>query len=255
MNFISTFDELNKLYEEAETIKKVAFMDFTGSSESFKDAYEKRIKADGFEGEVKSVNDTQMKALCDAVNAGNDVTLYTCDDDYKTNCKSIVGKKNFKVVTVVKESVEEACTKEELTEAAEDAEIEIVADEMPVEEAPVEDIPEDAPVEAEPRQLVLECDKCGAIVVISEDKVVIDEESDLANIEDECKFCEETKGYKIIGSMIPYETTEEPAEELPEDEPAEVEIAEDEELEELFDANVTLDARGFGGSGNDVSVL
>ena len=228
MNFISTFDELNKLYEEVEAPKKVAFMDFTGSAEAFKDAYEKRIKADKFDGEVNSVTDTQMKAVCDAVNAGDDVTLYTCDDDYKTNCKSILDKKNFNVVTVVKESIEEACNKEELTESAEDEEIEIVDDEM-VDEAPTDVVPVEEPAEElaeeEPKQLILECDKCGALVVMSEDKIIIDEESGLANIEDECKFCEETKGYKIIGIMLPYEvseteetldvTEEEPIEETP----------------------------------------
>ena len=107
--------------------------------------------------------------------------------------------------------VEEACAKEALVEAAEDEEIEIVDDAEPtVEEEPI--------VEDEPRQLILECDKCGALVIKAEADVVIDEESGLANVEDKCQFCEETEGYKIVGVMLPYETAEEsaPAVEEPE---------------------------------------
>lgn len=128
MNFISTFDELNKLYEEADTKK-----------------------------------------------------------------------------------VEEA-DKEELTEAAEDEEIEIVDDETAVEEVPAEE----PAIEEEPRQVICECDKCGALVIKDEADIVVDEESDLVNVEDECQFCEEAKGFKIIGVVAPYEVAveEEPAEEI-----------------------------------------
>ena len=134
MNFISTFDELNKLYEEVIP------------------------KAD---------------------------------------------EKATEEATTEEKPVEEACTKEALTEAADDEEIEIIDDEAPIEEPVVED---------EPRQLILECDKCGALVVKSEADIVADEESGLVNVEDECQFCEETKGYKIVGVMLPYEAAEEPVE-------------------------------------------
>jgi hypothetical protein len=99
--------------------------------------------------------------------------------------------------------VEEAC-KEELTEAAEE--------EIPEEEAPVEE-----PIADEPRQLICECDKCGALVIKDEADIVIDEESDLVNVEDECQFCEEAKGFKIVGVVAPYEAVEEaPVDEAPE---------------------------------------
>ena len=104
------------------------------------------------------------------------------------------------------EEVTEACT-EELIEAAEE-EFEIVDDETPVEDAPIEEPVE----EIEPRQLVLECDKCGALVIKAEADVVADEESDLVDVEEECKFCEETKGYKIIGVVSPYEVANAPEE-------------------------------------------
>lgn len=117
---------------------------------------------------------------------------------------------------VVEESaVEEACTKKALTEAAEDEEIEITDEETPVEAEPVEDSAEEPVVEDEPRQLILECDKCGALVIKSEADVVADEESGLVNVDDKCAFCEETAGYTIIGVVVPYEEAEveEPVEE------------------------------------------
>ena len=103
------------------------------------------------------------------------------------------------------EPVEEDCTKT-LTEADEE-EIEFAeepAEPIEGDEAPVEGTVE----EAESRQLILECSKCGAIVIKDEADVVIDEESDLVNVEDTCEYCEEAKGYKIIGVVAPYEAAE-----------------------------------------------
>ena len=90
--------------KEASNNEKIAFMDFTGSSFQFEDLYKKQMRKDlgrnGTYKEVNTVEDTKMKALCDAVNSGAEVVLYTCDDDYKYNCPSIIGKSNFKVVLV-----------------------------------------------------------------------------------------------------------------------------------------------------------
>jgi hypothetical protein len=112
------------------------------------------------------------------------------------------------------EKIEEAC-KEELTEAAEDEEIEIVDDEAAVAEIPAEE----PAVEEELRQVICECDKCGALVIKDEADVVVDEETDLVNVEEECKFCEEAKGFKIIGVVAPYELAidEESAEDVVEE--------------------------------------
>lgn len=76
---------------------------------------------------------------------------------------------------------------------------ELVAEET-VDEAPIEE-----PAADEPKQLVLECSKCGALVIKAEDDVEVDDETDLADIEDACAFCEEAEGYKIIGTFIPSE--------------------------------------------------
>lgn len=83
---------------------------------------------------------------------------------------------------------------------------EAAEDEVAEEEIPVEEIPAEEPVvEDEPRQVICECDKCGALVIKDEADIVVDEETDLVNVEDECKFCEEKEGYKIVGSVVPYE--------------------------------------------------
>jgi hypothetical protein len=141
------------------------------------------------------------------------------------------------------EVVEEAC-EEKLTEAAED---EIIEDEPLVDEEPVEE-----PVaEEEPRQVICECDKCGALVIMAEADIVVDEESDLVNVEDECQFCEEANGFKIVGVVAPYEAVEEAEEDT-------IEVVEDEEpVEEGFfgvdipvTANVNVKA-----DGNSVPVL
>ena len=87
---------------EMSADKKIAFMDFTGSSHIFKDVYKQCLAEDGFEGEVYTIEDTKMTALCAAVNSGAEVVLYTCDDDYKYNCPSIAEKPNFKVRLVGK---------------------------------------------------------------------------------------------------------------------------------------------------------
>lgn len=98
----------------------------------------------------------------------------------------------------------------------------------------------------EARKVVLECANCGGVYIKAETDLVIEESSDLANTEDTCSYCDEAAGYKIVGVLSPYE------------ESADTDAAEDdtddaEELEELLDVNV--DAKGFGGEGNNVSVL
>jgi hypothetical protein len=81
-----------------------------------------------------------------------------------------------------------------------------------------------------PRQVICECDKCGALVIKDEADIVVDEETDLVNVEDECQFCEEAKGFKIIGVVAPYEAAEA-------EEPVEDELAEEDDIieEDLAD--------------------
>jgi hypothetical protein len=109
------------------------------------------------------------------------------------------------------DAVEESCAKESLKEAAED-------------EIPVEEPAEEVAADEEPKQVILECSKCGALVIKDEADLKVDEETDLANIDEKCAFCEETEGYKIIGIVAPYEATAV--------EEAEIEIEDDEVIEE-----------------------
>lgn len=109
-----------------------------------------------------------------------------------------------------------------------------VAEEETLKEAVEDDIVEEAPADAEAEievvddetdsieaQLVLECAKCGALMIKSEADVKVDDETGLANAEEACQYCEETEGYKVIGTFAPYEEPiDEPtaAEETVEDE-------------------------------------
>jgi hypothetical protein len=98
----------------------------------------------------------------------------------------------------VEESTEEAEVAEESTKEAltEEAEEEVVVDDEPI---------VDDEAASEEAQLVLECAKCGALVIKADADVAIDEESGLANSEEACQYCEETAGYKVLGNFIPAE--------------------------------------------------
>lgn len=70
-----------------------------------------------------------------------------------------------------------------------------------------DDVSTEEPATAEvPTQLVLECSKCGALVIKDEADVTIDEATDLANIDEACAFCDESEGYKVLGTFAPYNT-------------------------------------------------
>lgn len=138
------------------------------------------------------------------IDVTNDCTCEYCDTsltDLKTGKCAICGGKinNNKCTHCGKAYDQKAEDIKEELEIVED-EIEIVDDEAPAEEVSVD----------EPKQTIIECSKCGALVIV--DEVEVDEESDLVNMKDECKFCEEKEGYKIIGSVVPYEAVEEVAE-------------------------------------------
>jgi hypothetical protein len=231
-------------------------------------------------------------------------------------------------------------TEEEVQESlVEDADEEVLIDDEPIvddetqEEEPEVEAEEDEAEEDEaPKQVVLECSNCGALVIKNEADIKVDEESDLINVDEECQFCEEADGYKIVGALVSYEGADDVTESLTEGKikdslkkvatrlganattlirgfadliPSEAvwdaaefienkatlkalqsgnekllntltvddiedlkkdieayknrkankSTADDEELEEIFDAKVNLDLKNFGGTDNDVSVL
>lgn len=104
---------------------------------------------------------------------------------------------------------------------------------------PAAEIPDDVAVEVPaedeaPKQIALECVKCGAIIIKTEDEVVVDEETDLANVDDSCAYCDAAEGFKIAGIVVPYEDEEAADED-------EIEIEDDEEVvsEALLEGKIT----------------
>ena len=185
MNFISAFNELDKLYE--------------------------------------SVDNDRTKSLYSCTECGFEAELF--DDEFDGSCPNC--HDHHGAFNKCEESLEEANSEEE----------EVVEDEVPVDEESQEQntVEEDEQEEVVNKQLVLECAKCGALVIKDESEVTVDEESELANVGEECTYCEESEGFKVIGTFEPYvvETTEDeaPEEEAPEEE-AEAEVIEDEVIEE-----------------------
>lgn len=128
---------------------------------------------------------------------------------------------------------EEAAREDEVTEACskkitEDAEEEI-ADEVAIDEEPV--VEEEPEVEeVEPKKIIIGCAKCGALAIKDEADMIVDEESDLVNVEDKCAFCEETAGFEIIGTLLPYEVAEDEEIEIVDDEVSEDEVVDEDEI-------------------------
>lgn len=122
---------------------------------------------------------------------------------------------------------------------------------------PVEDVEvaEEAEVVEEATTLVLECANCGAIMIKAEANVVVDEEADLANIDEQCQYCEAAEGHKIIGTLAPYGVEDEvETEEVAFEDSGVVEESEEEVVEEgLLDIDmpVSLDVQA---NGNEVAV-
>ncbi len=134
-------------------------------------------------------------------------------------------------------------------------------------------------------KVILDCCVCHSKIYKDVEDVVI--ENDIANVNEECPFCYTTDGYKVIGQVASFdeedpnteddsEEKKEPKEEkeleesLPVRNPRHKRVREflptpptpnvsglledeEQELDEFMDIN--LDARGFGGKDNNVSVL
>lgn len=89
-------------------------------------------------------------------------------------------------------------------------------------------------------KVVLECSVCHSLIYKDPSEIVEDEESEdgLVNTGDECPYCMSTDGYKIVGQIAPYETTDVTVEVEPKDEEEgeeEVEVEDDtEEVTESF---------------------
>ena len=54
-------------------------------------------------------------------------------------------------------------------------------------------------------KVIIDCCVCHSLIYKAPEEVVIDEETDLANIDEECPYCHSTgDGYKVVGEVAPY---------------------------------------------------
>lgn len=54
-------------------------------------------------------------------------------------------------------------------------------------------------------QVILGCEVCHSMIYKAPEEVIIDEESQMANVGECCPYCYETDGFKIIGKVAPFE--------------------------------------------------
>lgn len=59
-------------------------------------------------------------------------------------------------------------------------------------------------------KVIIDCCVCHSLIYKNADEVVVDEESDLANTDEECPYCHSTgDGYKVVGEVAPFKPEEE----------------------------------------------
>ncbi len=118
--------------------------------------------------------------------------LEELDRLYEEDAKKLVDEESTDKDSEENDEKEEITSDDKsLNESADEAE-EVEDEEVEDEEIEIVD---DEAVET---QFVLECTKCGAFAI----KVA--EEASMVDLEETCQFCEESEGYKIIGTMLPY---------------------------------------------------
>lgn len=79
-------------------------------------------------------------------------------------------------------------------------------------------------------KVILDCNVCHSLVYKDKADVTVDEETDSANVSDECPYCMSTDGFKIVGEVAPYSDGEVEVE--IDGEPVEVEETEEVEVED-----------------------
>ena len=58
-------------------------------------------------------------------------------------------------------------------------------------------------------KVILECEVCHSKIFEDADKVTVDEEENVANMDEECPYCFSNDGYKVIGQVAPFGQVEE----------------------------------------------
>lgn len=88
--------------------------------------------------------------------------------------------------------------------------------------------------------VILGCETCHSMIYKAPEDVVVDEETQLANVGELCPYCFTTDGFKLVGKVAPFEevTVETDADVKVEVDGAEVDSTED--SEELTEAKITI---------------
>ena len=81
-------------------------------------------------------------------------------------------------------------------------------------------------------KVILDCCVCHSKLYKDKEDVVIDDETDLANVGEECPFCYTNDGYYVIGQVAPFNDEEPEIEETEEEVIETEEPVEEEEIEE-----------------------
>ena len=102
-------------------------------------------------------------------------------------------------------------------------------------------------------RVILDCDVCHAMLYKDQDDVIIDEETEMANVGEPCPYCQSTSGFKIIGMVAPYgeeacECEDEQEEDSVDDDfgpqtDDEIEETEEAEEEESLEENLKEDSK------------
>lgn len=300
MNFISTFEELDKLYESMSTEesldegifglgnkKNAAGKPSEKSSEKYDAAYKKALEKTPVVVKVwrDKSHDPEIVDYFDSNMAAEGVVRrHQTDVDksvvyrYMTAAQAekagaLVSLPSKYVNKYLEEGLEEACASKKVQTEGCNKDTENDIDEgvlgtalavgagalagTALGNALSEDTEEDFVEDDEPRSVIVECSKCGGLIIKTEADCKVDEAESLVNVGEACKYCEATEGYTILGTFVPYEEEEIEIEDDEDDSDSEdndVDNVDDEVVEEgLLDVNLPVDV-DVTANGNEVAV-
>lgn len=143
---------------------------------------------------------------------------------------NIILTEAFKELKLLEEEAFDIDSPTGIDDAKEYLEDEIVDDTLDVADVYAEE--EEEVLDSYIGQVVLDCNVCHSKIFEDPDKVEIDEESQTANMKEECPYCFSMDGYKVIGQVAPMGQVEEEIE-VTKEEPVEEEPVEDEMTDDI----------------------
>lgn len=157
-------------------------------------------------GNIKPISVPNTQNINETFNEEkNEMNFQTILEELDKLYESDLLEEAEKEVEVASEAEVAEASEKTLTEAADE---EVFVEDEPIVDDEVDDEADNEAEVEEPKQLILECAKCGGLVIKAEADVKVDAETDLADVEESCQYCEATEGYKIIGTVAPYEAVE-----------------------------------------------